>query len=393
MKNSDRIAVMDFDRTLNLTQLLSKKSFFLFGPRSTGKSFLVHKELRDHAHVYSLLDNALYLRLQRDPSAIRRIITAEKEPKTLIVIDEIQKIPALLSEVHLLLEQGQYRFLLTGSSARKLRQEGVDLLAGRAWTAHLFPLTWHEIPDFALDRYLMFGGLPQVYPSQDPQEELGAYISTYMKEEIMAEGLVRKLPPFSRFLEVAALSNGQILNYANMGRDAEVSPSTIREYVSVLEDTLLAFHVPAWTKSLKRKATTKAKLYFFDTGVTHWLAGTKHVDRNSSLYGASFEQFIAMELRAYLSYRRIRDELRYWQSTSGFEVNFLIGNELAIEVKATNKMTTKHLKGVKALRDEAHMRRYMVVSQDPINQEHDDILALHWEEFLQRLWNDQLLAP
>ena len=289
-----------------------------------------------------------------------------------------------------MIESKHVRFLLTGSSARKLKRGHVNLLAGRAWTAQLFPLCFPEIPSFRLDHYLRYGGLPHVFASDEPEEELDAYVQTYLKEEILAEGLIRRLPPFSRFLRSAALSNAQELNFTQIGSDAQIPPSTVREYYSLLEDTLVGFLLEPWTSSKKRKAVQTAKFYFFDPGVTHTLAGTKSLDRNSNLYGTSFEQFIGMELRAHLSYRRTKDSFSFWRSTHGFEVDFLIADHTAIEVKATSKVSPHHMKGLNALQEENVFKHFYLVTQDRIETEKENIISLHWETFLQKLWGDEL---
>ena len=212
-----------------------------------------------------------------------------------------------------------------------------------------------------------------------------AYVHTYLSEEIQAEGLVRRLPQFSRFLQVAALSNGQILNFTSIGSDAQVSPSTVREYYYLLEDTLLGFLLPPWTKSRKRKAIATAKFYLFDTGVTHTLAGTRALERNSDLYGRSFEHWIGMELRAALSYQRTHQELSYWRSTHQHEVDFIIGDDIAIEVKASQRVTKRDGKGLRALQEEEVLQRFYLVSQDPVDRVSDDIHWLHWRTFMSRL--------
>lgn len=383
---------MEFKRILNLPDLLSKKSFFLFGPRSTGKTYLIKQQLSEKAIILDLLKTDFYLRLSANPSELENIVNADIDKKSIVVIDEVQKIPELLNEVHRLIEDNrEIRFLLTGSSARKLRSSHADMLAGRAWTARLFPLTWSEIPDFDLNRYLRYGGLPQVYPSLDPAEELDSYVDTYLKEEIRAEGLIRNLPPFSRFLKTAALSNGNVLNFTKIADDSQVPPSTVREYYSVIEDTLIGFTLEPWTFSKKRKAIQTAKFYFFDTGVTHTISGTKVLDRNSNLYGNSFEQFIVMEIRAYLNYRRIKDPMTFWRSTHGYEVDILVGDHTAIEVKATRKTSVKDFKGLKALAEENVFKKLYLVSQDKISKREGNITTIHWKEFLQHLWNDRIL--
>ncbi len=377
---------MDFKRILNLESLLQKKSFFLLGPRCTGKSTLINQQLKEKALVIDLLDSDYYLRLQSRPKDLESMI----EDKHLVVLDEIQKIPPLLDEVHRLIEKNRITFLLTGSSARKLRRNHSNLLAGRAWLANLFPLVTDEIPLFNLDRYLQYGGLPQVYASQYPDEELKAYVRTYLYEEIQAEALVRKMPDFSRFLEVAALFNGELINFTNIGNDCQVSPSTVREYYHLLEDTLMGFTLHPWTRSKKRKAIQTAKFYFFDTGVAHALARTEKLDRNSDLYGKAFEHFIGMELKAYLSYRRLPDELSFWRSINGQEVDYLVGKSTAIEVKSTKRIDAKHLKGLQALREENVFKKYLLISHDSIPQTIDGIVCRHWKTFLEDLWKNKL---
>ena len=379
---------MELQRRLNLPELLAKKSFFLFGPRATGKSTLIRQQLSASARVIDLLDSRFYLRLLNSPGDLESIIYADSK-NGIVVIDEIQRVPELLNEVHRLIEKKKLTFLLTGSSARKLRRGKANLLAGRVWEARLFPLTRREIPNFNLERYLRYGGLPPVYLSPYPDEELDAYVNTYLREEIMAEGLIRKLPPFSRFLRSAALVNGEMINFSKLANDCQVPPSTVTEYVGLLEDTLMGFLLPSWKESRKRKAIRMGKFYFFDPGVTHTLTGTRTIDRNSHLYGKSFEQFIGMEIRAYLNYERKKLEFSYWRSTHGYEVDFVIGRKTAVEVKASQRITRSDFKGLKALEEEKVFKNYVLVSQDPVNTRDGNFQALHWEMFLDRLWADK----
>jgi len=380
---------MDIRRILQLAPLLAMKSFFLFGPRATGKTTLIRQQLAETATIIDLLDSRYFLRLSSAPHELESIIAAA--PADIIVIDEIQRIPELLNEIHRLIESQNLTFLLTGSSARKLRRGKANLLAGRVWSAGMFPLIYQEIIDFNLERYLHYGGLPAVYLSEYPEEELDAYVNTYLKEEILAEGLIRRLPPFSRFLKTIALANGEMINFTKLANDCQVPPSTATEYVALLEDTLVGFLLPAWTESKKRKAIKTGKFYFFDPGITHILAGTEALDRNSNLYGKSFEQFICMELRAYLSYTRKKLTLTYWRSKNGHEVDFLLGTRTAIEVKATKKISSNDLKGLKYLKEEGVFQNFILVSQDPIRTLADNILALPWEKFLTDLWKDKFI--
>ena len=380
---------MFIKRFLDLENLLKKKSFFLFGPRSTGKSMLVKQQLSNSASIIDLLDSRLFLRLSSTPHDLEEIINAQDA--SLIVIDEIQRIPELLNEVHRLIENRKIRFLLTGSSARKLKRGQANLLAGRVWESRLFPLTWREIPEFSLERYLRYGGLPAVYLSEYPEEELDAYVNIYLKEEIMAEGLIRKLPPFARFLKSISLANGEVINFTKLGNDCQVAASTVREYISLLEDTLIGFLLPAWIESRKRKAIKSGKFYFFDPGITHTISGTQTLDRNSDLYGKSFEQFIGMEIRAHLNYCRLKLPLAYWRSTHGHEVDFLIGEKVAIEVKSKRRITSADYKGLKALAEEGIFSDFYLVSQDPLATRKDNIHTIHWKEFLERLWQRKIV--
>jgi uncharacterized protein len=380
---------MEYTRLLNLKSLLEKKSFFLLGPRATGKTSLIMAQLKDQALIINLLKTDLFFRLNAKPARLREMIKASKH--RLIVIDEIQKIPDLLNEVHFLIEEEKLTFLLTGSSARKLKGKNVNLLAGRAWETNLFPLTYAEIKNFNLEKYLQYGGLPAIYTSTYPEEELNAYAHTYLKEEIMAEAVVRQIPAFAKFLELSALTSGQILNFSNIANDTGVSAVTIREYYQILEDTLLGFMLPGWTKSIKRKAIAKAKFYFFDIGIRNNLAKIKNIDPKSDLYGQAFEHFIILEVRAYLKYSRINETLSYWQAKNGYEVDLIIGNEVAIEIKATNSVSDNHLKGLKMLQEEKICTKYFLISQDKIARNQDDIEIRDYKDFLARLWAGEII--
>jgi predicted AAA+ superfamily ATPase len=375
---------VEVHRLLHLPSLLQRKSHFLFGPRGTGKSFLIREQLKEALYI-DLLRSELYLRLSSAPSELESLINASDKP-SLVVIDEVQKVPLVLDEVHRLIEERSLRFLLTGSSARKLRRGQANMLAGRAGHAELFPLTWRELEDFDLHRYLRFGGLPRVYLSTEPEEELDAYVRTYLTEEIQAEGLIRRLQPFHRFLQTAALASGELINFANVGSDAQVAPTTVREHYQLMEDTLIGFFLPAWIKSKRRKAISTAKFYFFDIGVTHTLAGTKQIDRNSDLFGRSFEHFLATEIRSALSYQRTREDFCFWRSTHGHEVDFVIGDRIAVEVKSKSRVGERDARGLKAFREEGAVRRYCLVSQDKVERKADGIEYVHWEKFLSRLW-------
>ncbi len=379
-------------RTILPFNLLKKSSYFLFGPRATGKSTLIKHYLKAggiqtniKTDYINLLDSKIYLRLKHDPSLLSSMISQKY-----IVIDEIQRVPELLNEVHRLIEDQRKKFLLTGSSARKLRKKNTNLLAGRALKAEFFPLTWLELKNagkFKLNHYLLYGGLPLAYLGSHGKDYLYSYVETYLKEEIQLESLVRNLPNYVRFLQSSALNNAQIINYTKTANDAQLSPNTVRDYYQILEDTLIGFQVPPWTKSKKRKSIQTSKFYFFDTGTANTLNEVQHLDIKGSLFGVSFEQFIACEIRACLSYKNVHLPLRFWNSTSGFEVDFIIGDQTAIEVKSSKKITKYDHKGLLALKEEKKWKHLIIVSQDTVSARfRSGIRHIYWEDFLDLLW-------
>jgi predicted AAA+ superfamily ATPase len=369
-------------RALDLAKLAGRKSLFLFGPRQTGKTALVRHAL-PQARVYDLLDADVFLTLSRRPAQLGEELGPSDR---LVVVDEIQKLPVLLDEVHRLIEQRQVRFVLTGSSARKLRRGGVNLLGGRApsWTLH--PFIYRELGSaFDLTRALDRGLLPAIYFSDSPREDLRAYVGTYLKEEIAAEALTRSVPAFSRFLEVAALSHGTMLNFTTVASDAQVPVSTVREYFHILEDTLLARTVPAWTKSRRRKAISTAKHYFFDVGVVRQLQHRSGLARRSPEFGEAFESFIFHELSSFIDYTEPMP-LAYWRSTSNFEVDFVLADATAIEVKGKEPVGERDLRGLRALKEEGLLKHYLVVSLERRPRTVDGIRVLPWQDFLEQLW-------
>lgn len=381
------------DRCLNPLQLLKKSSHFLLGPRAVGKSTLIKTSCLKKSpskkfplvDYINLLDSKIYLRLKGNPSLLSSLIS-----KKYVIIDEIQRIPELLNEVHHLIEDKNKCFLLTGSSSRKLKRGKANLLAGRAFKAELFPLTWFELSrnkKFQLKRYLRFGGLPLACLGKYPEEYLYNYVDTYLKEEIQSEAITRSLPNYTRFLQSAAFNNAQLLNYTKVASDAQLSPNTVRDYYQILEDTLIGFSIPPWTKSIKRKAIQTAKFYFFDPGIVNTLCETKNLDPNSDLFGRAFEQFIACELKACLSYKKIRIPLCYWRSKSHFEVDLILGTQTAIEVKSSKKITPRDHKGLLAIQEEKKWKHLIIVSRDPIKARFKNgIQHLPWEKFLTDLW-------
>ena len=371
-------------RYLDVRNILNRRSCFLFGPRQTGKSTLVRQQLGDHP-VYSLLDQSLFIRLSRNPTLIREVLT---EDTTIVVIDEIQKMPALLDEVHLMIEEHGIRFLLTGSSARSLRRKGVNLLGGRARSRTLHPFVRVELGErFDLKRALEYGLLPPIFLSDSPAEDLAAYAGDYLKEEVAAEAVVRNIGAFSRFLETAAHAHGQMINFSAMANDAQVPATTVREYYEILKDTLIAHEVPALTESRRRKAVSTSKYYLFDIGLARHLQGRRGLAPGTAEYGSAFESFVFQEIKAFCDYHRI-DTPRYWRSKSRFEVDFVFEN-LAVEVKAKKNVNTRDLKGLQALREEKLFTHYLLVSMEPAPRLVDGIHILPWADFLDRLWGGE----
>lgn len=371
-------------RILNIPALLGKKSYFLFGPRQTGKTSLIHHTLKG-VKTYDLLDTSIYLALSQNPGRIGQELTSEDR---IVVVDEIQRLPVLLNEVHRLIEMHGIRFLLTGSSARKLRRGGVNLLGGRARTRYLHPFTYKELGDqFSLSRAIERGLLPSIYLSDDPQADLQAYAGSYLQEEIIAEGATRSLPAFSRFLKVAALCNSQIVNFTNVSNDAQVARTTVYEYFEVLKDTLILYELHAWRKSKKRKPLASSKYYFFDIGVVSWLQGRKFRPGTPE-FGEAFETYLMHELISYSDYMS-GEKLSYWRSTSGFEVDFIIGDHTAVEVKAKENVSATDLKPLRALSEEKKLKRYLCVSLEPRIRRIEDIMVIPFKDFLGALWDGE----
>ncbi len=370
------------ERLLDLPSLLKKKSHFLFGPRQTGKTSLIRHSLKG-VRSYDLLDTSVYLALSQNPSRISQELDPQDE---IVVVDEIQRLPVLLNEIHRLIEERGIRFLLTGSSARKLRRGGVNLLGGRARTKYMHPLTYPELgSQFDLFKAIDRGLLPSIYLSDDPRIDLKAYMGSYLQQEIVAEGATRNIPAFSRFLKVAALCNGTIVNFTNVSNDAQVPRTTVYEYFEILKDTLLLHELPAWLKSKKRKPLVSSKYYFFDVGVVAALQA-REFRRGTPEFGEAFETYLMHELVSYSDYVS-GEPISYWRSTSGFEVDFILGDHTAIEVKAKENLSNHDVKPLRALAEEKKLKRYLCVSLEPRRRTLENLTLLPFREFLEALWN------
>ena len=368
------------------------KSWFLFGPRQTGKSTLVKSLLRPEDLYIDLLPQRNFLNYAKNPGRIREEILAHcrqhKDP--VCVIDEIQKIPSLLDEVHELIESRGIRFFLTGSSARKLRRGGANLLAGRAYTYQLYPLVFGELEQtFDLEEALIKGCLPVLWngDSEDHREFLRSYTETYLKEEIAAEGLVRNIGPFSLFLDIAAANDGETVNFSNIARECSVSVKTVQQYFEILEDTFLAHRIPAWQRSPRKRLVSHPRYYFFDPGVTNVLAHTLGEQLNPQIRGRRFEQFVICQIKAYLHYGKQDGQLYYWRTHHGAEVDLLVcrGDRIlcALEMKSSRDISRENLEGLRRFRDDHPKIPAFVLGHKQTRRLLDgQITLMDWDDFI-----------
>ena len=373
-------------RKLDICSVSNRRSVFLLGPRATGKSTLLKLQFPNTPY-FDLLDSQTFGRLLRNP----RTLAEETETNSLSIIDEIQKMPQLLDEVHRLISSRNQRFILTGSSARKLKRGAANLLAGRARMLNLFPLVSCEIENFSLETYVNTGGLPQIYGDPEAHMDLLSYVNLYLREEIQAEAFTRNVSTFASVLDALALCNGQEINATSIASDTGAQARTVLNFIEILEDTLLAFRLPVFQKTKKRKSTSRNKLYFFDVGVVNSLCHRKDIAFESELFGQVFEHFLMLEVRAALSYNAIDMAMSFWRTGSGFEVDLILGDSTAIEFKSTQQVSDKHLKGMRALKEEKITKNHIVVSRDAhIRKTEDGIEILPWKIFLERLWENSL---
>ncbi|MEK6774896.1 MAG: AAA family ATPase [Bdellovibrionota bacterium] len=377
-----------FKRILNF-DFNEGRALILFGPRKTGKTTVLHERF-PNAIFFDLLKTDVRARFQLTPSRLREIVL--ENPKKTYILDEIQKVPTLLDEVHWLLENTEAHFILCGSSVRKLKRGAANLLGGRALRMDLFPLVFSEIPNFDLNRAINHGLIPQHYISKNPGRFIKAYIEQYLQEEIVEESRIRNLQVFHRFLEVAALMNGELLNYANVGSDCGVSPKAIREYYQILEDTLIGFTLNSWMKVKSRKLIETSKFYLFDTGLIRSLKGIDKIVEKTTEFGNLFETLMINEVRSYISYKYKEYKLSFWRTTSQLEVDLIVGPMLAaIEFKSTNRITRNELKGLNALLTEHSPEHKLLVCRvsEPLQLE-NGIRILPYEQFLKLLWSGKL---
>lgn len=375
-------------RILDFSKDLATKSVLLLGPRRTGKSQYIEHQIKPDVS-YNLLEADTFKELSSSPQLIRQRLVPENK---IIAIDEIQKLPSLMDEVHSIIEKHRVKFVLTGSSARKLKRTHTGLMAGRARLIHFRPFTSGELgKKFNLNKILNYGTLPPVYLSDDPWAELKDYNGLYLREEVASEALVRKIENFSRFLDFAALTNGQILNFEALGSDAQIPARTVREYYAVLVDTLMGYMLEPISSSKNRKSISTAKFYFFDIGVVNGLTSRQGIPPKTKEFGDAFEHFVFLEIMAYRNYFNRDAHINFWNSPQEAEIDFILNNEIAIEVKATENIGPHHLKGFAAFtRKGKKIKRQILVCQEKHPRKIRDIEVVPIKIFLEMLWAKEI---
>ena len=365
----------------------------MWGPRKTGKTTLL-RQLFPHSQRYDLLQNETFLRLSKEPFRLREELEATglKQP---IIIDEVQKIPSLLDEIHWLIENKGLSFILCGSSARKLKRSHANMLGGRAWRFELHPLTSQELgQDFDLLHAMNRGLIPSHYQSPDYRKDLQAYIYDYLREEIQQEGLIRNLPAFARFLDAVPFSQGELVNYTNIARECAVDAKTVAEYYQILVDTLIGLFLEPFRKQRKRQIiSATSKFYLFDVGIAGGLAKRTITETRGDEFRRAFEHFILMEILAYRSYQEKDFRMAFWRTKDGHEVDFVLEDGLvAIECKGTSTLSSSDFKGIKAFVEEHKPQKAIIVCQERVPRKREDgIEVLPWKIFLQKLWGGKLL--
>lgn len=377
-----------YKRILNLSAIVAKKSLLLLGPRQTGKTSLVLSSFPDAAY-YNLAAADTFRDLSARPEIIRERLS---ESISTIIIDEAQLLPEIFDEAQVILDRNpSLRIILTGSSARKLKRGGINLLPGRVWKRDLFPLVSIEVPEASIETRITQGSLPGIINNQDYKAELRNYVGLYLTEEIRAEGAVRAIGDFSRFLTVAALTNAEQLNYSNVSSDTGVSINTVRSYFQILEDTLLGFQLPSFRKTRSRKAVAIPKFYFFDVGVVNAILDRFELSPQTKSFGNALEHLIFLEILAARSYLESSVDLSYWRTHSQIEVDFLIGDCVAIEVKAKERVVPRDEKGILALNEDVKLRRKIIVAREKFpRRTTSGVEILPVNEFFSLLWSGEL---
>ncbi len=371
------------------------QSAFLWGPRKTGKTTFL-REAFPKSLSYDLLKTDLFLELVKRPFLLReQLLTVSPEQlREPVIIDEVQKVPQLLDEIHWLIENRGLRFILCGSSARKLKRGKANLLGGRAWRYEMHPLVSAEVADLDLLRSLNRGMIPIHYMQEGYRKSLQAYVRDYLKEEVFDEGLTRNIPAFSRFFDAMGYSHGELTNYANIARDCGVDAKTVKEYYQILVDTLLGTMIEPYKKRQDRNVIVRAgKFYLFDVGVAGAITHRQIPQEKGEQFGRALEHFVLMELLAHRVYRELNYDVRFWRTKSGLEVDFILGRgEIAIEVKGTNRVDNAALRPLRTFTREYGPARAFVVCNESAPRVHDDIHILPWRDFLKMLWNGKVIS-
>jgi predicted AAA+ superfamily ATPase len=388
--------MVHYRRRLSI-ELPERQSAFLWGPRRVGKTTLLKQAFPDSI-VYDLLKTDIMLDFLRRPALLREQLLAQ-DPDRLthpVILDEIQKVPALLDEVHWLIENRGYRFILCGSSARKLKRGHGNLLGGRAWRYELFPLVTPELgPLDKLDllRILNRGTIPDHYNQEHYRRSLAAYVTDYLKQEVFDEGLTRKQPAFSRFFDAIGPGHGQLTNFANIARDCGIDAKTVKAYYQILVDTLLGRFIQPFSRRTGRQVITKAsKFYLFDVGIAGHLTRRSEVESRGADFGRAFEHFILTELVAHASYSELHYPIRFWRTKAGLEVDFILGDgEVAVEVKSTERVDPRSLRPIKTFVEEHVPRAAYVVCNEPTERVTAGVRIMPWRTFLASLWADEIM--
>ena len=376
-------------------QLPKRQSAFLWGPRKTGKTTYLRASFPGSL-TYDMLQTDLFLELTKRPFLLREQLLAAdpKQLKEPVIIDEVQKVPQLLDEIHWLMENKGLRFILCGSSARKLKRGKGNLLGGRAWRYEMHPLVSVEVVDLNLLKALNRGMIPVHYLEEDYRKSLQAYLRDYLKEEVFAEGLVRNIPAFSRFFDAMGYSHGELTNYANIARDCGVDAKTVKEYYQILVDTLLGTMIEPYKRRQERQVITKAgKFYLFDVGVAGAITQRHVPQERGEQFGKALEHFILMEILAHRAYRELGYDVNFWRAKSGLEVDFVLGRgEVAIEVKGSSRIESADLRSLKAFIEAYHPKKAFMVCNERRSRVHEDIHIQPWREFLTMLWNGLVIS-
>lgn len=383
-------------RAFNLSELLENGSIFFLGPRQTGKTKYIENELNNLNVVafFSFLDNETLYNFREKPSNLRKYLTSLNTNEGIVIIDEVQEFPDVLSDVHHMIEHSNFHFLLTGSSARKIKRKGGNLLGGRAGIFNIHPFVWPEIKHLNLTLKEIFekGMVPSITLSSDSERMFKNYIESYLKMEIEDEALVRNLRTYRLFLQMAAGENTNLLNYSNIASQSTVSVETIKSWYRILEDTRIGYFLPPLRKSTKRKSVSSSKFYLFDVGIARVMAKQSVLMEHDDAFGRYLETYIFQEINAYIDYKGLYDDLTFWRTQDGKEVDFVIENKAAIEVKSTNNPQNKHFKGLRTFGEEFQKEKKILITTESFKWFTDDgIACTPWSIFLDELWDGKII--